>query len=243
MTCRGIDDTAPSGAGSTPSTWPARCWASAIEPIRRRRRARELARHHTLTGALARAAVADRIRAGEHLGAAPYGYRIRVVPGDPHALAARGVLIPDESTTAVVRQIFTWRTTDRIGPTVIAQRLTADPQRYPPPRRADGTARTWTRGIVRHILTNPVYIGHRTWGRTRQGRPTPARQWVASPRDAYPPLVDQLTFTAAQRPLSGTEKSEAVAPQLCCSTVASESDSSEPHRVNVWRADRGARGR
>jgi len=230
VTCRGIDDTAPSGAGSTPSTWPARCWASAIEPIRRRRRARELARHHTLTGALARAAVADRTRAGEHLDAAPYGYRIRVVPEDPHALAARGVLIPDEST-------------DRIGPTVIAPRLTADPQRYPPPRRAVGTARPWTRGIVRHILANPVYIGHRTWCRTQQGRPTPARQWVASPRNAHPSLVDQLTFNAAQRPLSETEKREAVAPELCRSTVASEFDSSEPHRTGLRPAERGARGR
>lgn len=229
MTRRNVDDTARPGTGPRQSTWPARCWARAFGPILRRRRARELARHHAFTGALARAAVADRIRAGEHLGAAPYGYRVRTGALDVGGSAAptRG-LIPDETTAAVVRQIFTWRATDRIGPTVIARRLTVDPQRYPPLQRADGSSRRWTRGIVRHILTNPVYSGHRTSGRTRQGRPTSAQQWVASPADAYPPLVDQLTFNAAQRPFSETARPGVVEPAL-----------TELHRTSVWRADRG----
>lgn len=158
-----------------------------------RRRARLLARHHARTGAQARTAVAERIRAGEQVGALPYGYRSCNGP-------RRGLGV-DESTAPVVVQIFTWRVTDRIGATVIARRLDADPDRYPPPRDTSGARRRWTRGIVRHILANPVYTGRRVWGRTHQGRPAPAHRWATSAHDAYPALIDDLTFHAAQRPL------------------------------------------
>lgn len=178
-------------------TGPAPCGQGVIgvlvARIGGRRRARLLARHHARTGAQARSAIADRIRAGEQVGAVPYGYRSCDGP--------RRRLAVDESTAAVVAQIFTWRATDRIGATVIARRLHADPERYPPPRDTTGTRRRWTRGTVRHILANPAYTGRRVWGRTHQGRPVPAHQWAASAHDAHAALIDDLTFHAAQRPL------------------------------------------
>lgn len=169
------------------------------------RRARFLARHHARTGAQARTAIADRIRAGDHVGAAPYGYRIAVDSSTPRqGVRQRRTLIVDEVTAPVVVQIFTWRATNRIGATVIARRLDADLDRYPPPTDANGARRRWTRGVVRHVLAKLVYTGRRVWGRTCDGRSTPGDEWVASERYAHPALVDDLTFRAAQRALGPT---------------------------------------
>lgn len=159
-----------------------------------RRLARSLTRHHARTGVLAHAAIAARVRAGDQVGAVPYGYRRGEGP--------RRRLIVDEPTAAVVVRIFTWRATSRIGATRIAGRLDADPDRYPPPLDTRGVRRRWTRGLVRHILANPAYTGRHVWGRTHHGRPVPAAGWVASAPNAHPRLVDDLTFNAAQRLLS-----------------------------------------
>lgn len=158
---------------------------------RARRRARQLG---VRAGARAQVVIAERVRAGQHVGAAPYGYQVS-------GSGARRRLRIDRTEAAVVRQIFDWRIADKVGATVITRRLMADPQRFPPPRGRDGRPRPWIAKSVTRLLTNPVYTGHTMWGRTRHGRSLPPEQWVTSSDGAHYPLIDPTVFLLAQRPL------------------------------------------
>lgn len=188
-------------AGGTEQGIWARWWSGVTAPRRARRRSRMLARHHAATGAKAQAAIAARIRSGDHVGAVPYGYDLHPSTHHGPVAAPRRTLVPDPVTASVVVQIFTWRTEHDLGATMIAAALAADPHRYPSPRRRDGGHRPWTRSVVRHILANPVYLGRPAWGRTHRGRPAPTSTWVLPEHRFHPALINPDTFYLAQQPL------------------------------------------
>jgi len=79
---------------------------------------------------------------GWNIGSAPYGYAAERIPHPVPFKAAQGRtksrLILDPGRAAVVAEIFTWRTVDKLGRPAIAARLNADPALFPAPHLANG---------------------------------------------------------------------------------------------------------
>jgi len=146
---------------------------------------------------------------GYNIGKPCYGYRARHVPHPVPAKRAKGVhktrleIHPAEGP--VVRKIFEWRFTERLGYGAIAARLNQDLTANPPPTPVDpGTAvGRWTYSNVRDVLTNPKHTGHMVWNRrARKGagrnRVNPVTEWVWSPEPVHEALVDLETYVQAQ---------------------------------------------
>jgi site-specific DNA recombinase len=107
-------------------------------------------------------------------------------------------LILDAERAPAVAAIFAWRAEDRLGAYTIAQRLAADPARYPVPKGG-----RWTEATVYAILRNPKYTGYMVFGRQRtlkSGRTiaVPPAEWLWSPEPAHPAIISRATFDAAQ---------------------------------------------
>ena len=138
---------------------------------------------------------------GWNIGTPPYGYVADRIPHPVPVKASQGRtktrLALDPGRAPVVKQIFTWRTIDKLGMPAIAARLNADPARYPAPG-----SRGWTTQGVNTLLRNPKYTGHMVYGRIRKrnGRraPVPPDQWLWSPEPTHPVIVDRATWDAAQ---------------------------------------------
>jgi site-specific DNA recombinase len=138
---------------------------------------------------------------GWNIGYAPYGYLAARQPHPVPVKASQGRtktrLTLDPVRGPVVAQIFTWRVIHHLGMPAIAERLNADPARYPAP-----TEPGWTTQTIWAILGNPKYTGHMVYGRrrTRNGRRTrvPADQWLWSPEPVHPAIIDRATWHAAQ---------------------------------------------
>jgi site-specific DNA recombinase len=140
---------------------------------------------------------------GWNIGTPPYGYQAERIPHPVALKAAQGRcktrLVLDPARAPVVEQIFTWRTTGRLGVPEITDRLNADPHAYPPPDPAKG----WTSSGVYSILENPKYTGRMVFGRRRtqggkRGRRVPPDQWIWSPHETHPAIVTRQTWDAAQ---------------------------------------------
>ena len=111
----------------------------------------------------------------------PYGYQASDYRHPNPAKAARGQtkmrLQPDPRTAATVTEIAAWRYYDRLGYDTIAERLNADPDRYPPPVPPGGAARArgaWGKTTVFEILRSPQYTGYQVFNR-RASDPDKAR--------------------------------------------------------------------
>jgi hypothetical protein len=159
--------------------------------------ARIVADYHAALARQARARTIDLVRAGYHIGPAPYGYRARRAhPALPGVGARSRVrLVPDPVTAPVVSRIFHWRLEERLSCAAIAARLGSDPVGWPAPiHPATGRPRSWNPRIVRAILANPVYTGRTIWGRTRHGHQLPAQRWITSAPVAHRALTDDRTF-------------------------------------------------
>lgn len=120
-------------APTTAPTPPSRSWRW-LHPFAARR-ARLLARHHAWTTERARQAQIDLVRAGYHLGPAPFGYRAHhVTVPDAHGVMRRRIrLVIDPAPAATVAMIYRWRIEDRLNHTAIVTRLTVEPDWYPTP--------------------------------------------------------------------------------------------------------------
>jgi site-specific DNA recombinase len=144
---------------------------------------------------------------GPNIGTPPYGYTAERIPHPVPYKAAQGRtksrLILDPVRAAVIGQIFTWRTVDKLGLPAIAARLNADPVSYPAPNPATG----WTVQNLAAILRNPKYTGHMVYGRhrTRNGHrtPVPPDQWLWTPAPAHPAIIDRPTWDLAQTIAAG----------------------------------------
>jgi site-specific DNA recombinase len=147
--------------------------------------------------------------AGYNVGKPCYGYRVLKVPHPVPAKRAKGVkktrLEAHPVKGPVMRKMFTWRVTGRLGYHAIAARLNADLAINPPPVPVDLTRATgrWTYSNVRDVLTNPKYTGHMVWNRrARKGagknRVNPVTEWVWSPEPVHVALIDLETYVQAQ---------------------------------------------
>jgi site-specific DNA recombinase len=144
-----------------------------------------------------------RVQAGFPLltfGIAPYGYRYQ-------GGRRWGRLEPDPVEAAVVRDVFTWYTTERLSTYAIAKRLTARgvPTRYDLTGRADKRAPrgAWVPTVIAGMLRNPVYKGEFVFGRTRRVRRGERVVQEAAPDQAVtcpvPGIVDEAMWQEAQR--------------------------------------------
>ncbi len=109
--------------------------------------------------------------------------RVTLVLGPPHEVE-------------IVREIFSMAS-QGVGPTAIARALNR--------RGETHYGHPWYHWTVRHIVTNPKYMGSNVWGRTYQRLQTPKvhlepQKWINKPL-AFPPIVDNATFMRAQRML------------------------------------------
>jgi site-specific DNA recombinase len=139
--------------------------------------------------------------AGWNIGPAPYGYTLERVPHPVPVKAAEGKvksrLITEPVTAAAVQQIYTWRTRDQLGIPTITRRLRDDPDAYPPPEKG-----VWLESTVAQILANPKYTGHMVYGRRRttggKTRYVPRDEWIWSPAETHPVIIDRPVWEAAQ---------------------------------------------
>lgn len=155
---------------------------------------------------------------GYNVGKPCYGYRAEHIKHPVPAKRAKGMkktkLKVHEVEGAVVRKVFEWRVSERIGYQAIADRLNTDLTTNPPPIPVDPTRAvgTWTYSSVREVLTNPKHTGHMVWnrrsrkgnGKNRLNAPT---EWVWSPKLAHEALVDLETFIQAQQVAPQRERS------------------------------------
>lgn len=140
---------------------------------------------------------------GWNVGKPCYGYRAKRVPHPVEAKRAQGRtktrLIPDPVEGPAVTKIFELRAVLRLGYDAIADRLNADPEKYPPPKPVDPRRALgrWSGSAIREILINPKYTGYMVWNRRstkKGGRCNPPEEWVWSKHPVHEPLVTKARF-------------------------------------------------
>jgi hypothetical protein len=104
----------------------------------------------------------------------------------------------------VITQIYAWRADEQLAYKTIAERLNANPDRYPPPQpnRPDRARHCWTTSSVREVLINPKYIGYMVWNRRatkKGGAVNPTTVWVWSPEPTHEPHVTKDTYDGVQQ--------------------------------------------
>jgi hypothetical protein len=103
------------------------------------------------------------------------------------------------NSTETVTQIALWRYHDRLGYDTIAERLNADPTKYPPPSPPGKTRARGARGkpSVYEISRNPKYTGcqvfNRRASRSGHGKVNEPMKWVWSAQPAHEPLIPNYT--------------------------------------------------
>ena len=158
------------------------------------------------------------VRDGWNIGKPPYGYRAATVRHPNPAKAARGHtkmrLEPDPATAATVTQIAAWRYYEGLGYDAIAERLNADPDRYPPPTPVGGAhraRRAWGKSSVYEILKNPKYTGYQVFNRrasrSGHGKVNDPAKWVWSTQPTHEPLIAKWMYdesAPAPRPVAAS---------------------------------------
>lgn len=127
----------------------------------------------------------------------PYGYQKAVIDGHP-------TLTPDPDTAPIARMVFDWYASGELGYMGIAKRL------------CEMGLKTYmgvdfTGGTIKHMLTNPIYIGCITYGATRQtsavedGRRVKKTVRKITPKlvpNAHEAIIDKDVFEAVQKRLA-----------------------------------------
>jgi len=144
------------------------------------------------------------IRDGWNIGKPPYGYRAKTYRHPNPMKAAKGQtksrLEPDGVRGETVTQIALWRYHENLGYGTIADRLNADPAKYPPPEppgktRARGA---WSKTSVFEILTNAKYTGYQVYNkrasRSRRGKVNDPALWVWSAEPVHEPLIPKWMY-------------------------------------------------
>ncbi|MFD8494847.1 recombinase family protein [Amycolatopsis sp. NPDC059657] len=144
------------------------------------------------------------VREGWNIGKPPYGYRAKSFRHPNPVKAAKGLtksrLEPDGLAAETVTQIALWRYHEQLGYGEIADKLNADPTKYPPPAptnkaRARGA---WGKTTVYEILKNPKYTGYQVFNRrarrSRGGKVNDQVKWVWSVEPAHSPLIPKQLY-------------------------------------------------
>jgi hypothetical protein len=143
---------------------------------------------------------------GWNIGVPPYGYLAERIP---HPIPAKRTedlcktrLVPDPVRAPVVAEIFEWRVGERLSCQAIADRLDADPDRYPPPTAIAAPAAA-ARGAPAQCATSSATRSTRaTWSGTAaaatpSGAGNPPDLWVWSREASHPAIVSLDTYRAA----------------------------------------------
>jgi DNA invertase Pin-like site-specific DNA recombinase len=144
------------------------------------------------------------VREGWNIGKPPHGYKAKTFRHPNPTKAAKGQiktrLEPDDVRGETVTQIALWRYHEGLGYDTIADRLNADPTKYPPPeppgkQRARGA---WGKTSVYEILRNPKYTGYQVFNRrasrSRRGKVNDPVKWVWSTEPAHEPLIPKWMY-------------------------------------------------
>lgn len=144
------------------------------------------------------------VREGWNIGKPCYGYKAKSYRHPNPSKAAKGLtktrLEPDGVRAETVTQIALWRFHEGLGYDTIAERLNADPTKYPPPEppgkvRARGA---WGKTSVYEILRNPKYTGYQMFNRrarrSRNGKVNDPIKWVWSLEPAHEPLIPKTMY-------------------------------------------------
>jgi site-specific DNA recombinase len=144
------------------------------------------------------------VREGWNIGKPPYGYKAKTFRHPNPTKAAKGQtktrLEPDGVRGETVTQIALWRYHEGLGYDTIADRLNADPAKYPPPvppggQRARGA---WGKTSVYEVLKNPKYTGYQVFNRrasrSRRGKVNDPVKWVWSTEPAHEPLIPKWMY-------------------------------------------------
>ncbi len=144
------------------------------------------------------------VREGWNIGKPPYGYKAKTYRHPNPTKADKGQtktrLEPDGSRAETVVQIAKWRYHEQLGYDTIAERLNADPAKYPPPvppgkERARGA---WGKTSVYEVLRNPKYTGYQVFNRrasrSKRGKVNDPIKWVWSPEPTHEPLIPKWMF-------------------------------------------------
>lgn len=107
----------------------------------------------------------------------------------------------------MVARIAHWRYHDGLGYGTIADRLNADPTKYPPPKATnpERTRGAWSKSSVLEILRNPKYTGYQVFNRrarkSQNGKVNDPIKWVWSPEPVHEPLIPKWMYDelSAQR--------------------------------------------
>ncbi|MFJ4099827.1 recombinase family protein [Amycolatopsis japonica] len=109
-------------------------------------------------------------------------------------------LEPDGERAETVAQVALWRYHEGLDYNTIADRLNADPGRYPPPT---APSKSRTRGArskssVAGVLKNPKYTGYQVFNRrattSKRGKVNEPFKWVWSPKPVHEPLIAKWMF-------------------------------------------------
>ena len=140
-------------------------------------------------------------------GRTPFGFRRQIVSVDKNRCyvleagerkylkSERIILVRGpKDEVSCVREIFRNVLKKRMTAREISRNLNANGRK----RRN----RRWTQELVHHVLTNPVYAGVNTWGRTSRRLASPltnvaSSSWVLVP-NAFTPIVSKYEFKRAQ---------------------------------------------
>lgn len=101
-----------------------------------------------------------------------------------------------------VTQIAHWRHHEQLGYDTIADRLNAEPAKFPPPVPVDPTKAggAWGKTSVYEILRNPKYTGYQVFNRrasrSGRGKVNDPRKWVWSPEPVHEPLIPKWMYDA-----------------------------------------------
>lgn len=147
----------------------------------------------------------EHVREGYNIGMPPYGYEGKILPHPNKDKADKGKkktqLAAHEVRGPVVTQIAHWRYHEGLGYSDIADRLNADPVRYPPPMPPGGAKRArgvWGKSTVGDILRNPKYTGYMVFNRRRtssgSGQVNDPMKWVWSTQPTHEPLIPKWMY-------------------------------------------------
>lgn len=145
------------------------------------------------------------VREGWNIGKPPYGYAAKRYRHPNPMKAERGAtksrLEPDGLRAQTVTRIAHWRYYENLGYDSIADRLNADPDRYPVPEPPGGKARArgaWSKSTVGELLRNPKYTGYQVFNRrgtrSRRGAYNDPALWVWSREPTHEPLIPKWMF-------------------------------------------------
>jgi site-specific DNA recombinase len=155
-------------------------------------------------------------------GVAPLGYRVEreeVIVKGVRRLRPKRLVLGPEHEVETVRLIFDLYANTPMGLVAVAQELTR--RKIPSPR---GHA-VWINESVKHILTNPVYLGRIAWNRRSVGkfvgvidcravdrpadrgkaRNNPPEQWIERDAD-HDKIIDLLTYERCQEKLAARRR-------------------------------------